>query len=111
MNLTKYYDQVKKIRQDIKEPFVFLTSLATPNGGKEGCVSEAPADLAARMITDGVARLATADEIDSYQTEAEANRLAAKEEQLRNRLRITLVNDADVQLTAEKISTRTRAKA
>jgi hypothetical protein len=111
MNLRKYYDQVHKIRQDIKEPFVLLSSLATPNGGKEGCVSEVPAELAARMIADGVAQFATSEQIEAYHSDADANRLAAQEEQLRNRLRITLVNEGDMQFTTEKSSAKPRGKA
>lgn len=111
MNLRKYYDQVQQIRQDIKEPFVFLSSLATSNGGKAGCVSEVPAELAARMIADGVAQFATAEEIDAYQSEAEALRVTAREEQLRHRVRITLVNEGDLQVAAEKASAKPRGKA
>lgn len=90
---------------------MYLTSLASPNGGKEGCVAEVPVDLAARMIADGVARKSDEDEILGYQREAEALRAAAQEDQLRNRLRITLVNEPDIQLSGEKVAAKTRNRS
>ncbi|MCW5963461.1 MAG: hypothetical protein KIT83_05435 [Bryobacterales bacterium] len=102
MNLRNYYENVKKIREGLSGQYVYLTSLATPNGGKEGCVSEVPVEVAARMIADGVARKSEVDEILGYQLEAESLRAAAQEDQLRNRLRITLVNEPDIQLAGDK---------
>ncbi len=110
MNLRKYYDKVQAIRRDLSGPDVYLTSLATPNGGKEGCVAEVPVDLAARMIVDGIARLAEAEEIAAYLSVAEELRAAAQEEHLRNRLRITLVNDSDVQLASERTSAKSKSR-
>lgn len=101
MNLRTYYEKVHKIREGLKEPYVYLTSLATPNGGKEGVVTEVAAELAARMLADGLAREAEEHEILAHQKECETQREAAREEQLRNRLRITLVSDPEIQLAGE----------
>lgn len=97
MNLRKHYEQIKAIRETISEPFVYVTSLETPNGGKPGCVSQVEADVAARMIVEGQARTATEDEILEYETECQKGRANAREEQLRHRLRITLVNEPEIE--------------
>jgi len=110
MNLNKYYEEVKMIRRGLSEPFVYLTSLATANGGKQGMVAEVATDLAARMIADGTARESSPEEILAYQQENEALRAAAQEEDLRSRLRITLVNDPEFQLLSEKRSLKPKVR-
>ena len=95
MNLRTYYQNVKRIREGLPEPYTFLTSLSTPNGGKEGIVTEAETSLAARMIADLTARPSTDEEIAAYRTECERLRAEAKEEEIRSKLRVTLVSDPD----------------
>jgi hypothetical protein len=58
MNLRAYYQKIRDIEQSLLEPFVILISCETPDGGKEGVLTEVPRLLAARMIVDGRAALA-----------------------------------------------------
>jgi hypothetical protein len=102
MNLRTYYQNVKRIREGLPEPYVFLTSLSTPNGGKEGIVTEVETSLAARMIADLIARIATSEEIAAYQANCDLLRAEAKEDELRSRLRVTLVNEPDIRLETNK---------
>ena len=57
MDLKVYY---QKLRQDRKrsltEPHAVVVSLATPDGGRAGVATEAPRDVAAKMIVEGSAR-------------------------------------------------------
>jgi len=102
MNLRTYYQNVKRIREGLPEPYTFLTSLSTPNGGKEGVVTEVETALAARMIADLTARQATSEEIAGYQAECDILRAEAKEEELRSKLRVTLVNEPGIRLETGK---------
>lgn len=108
MNLRKYYERVSEVRQSLKTSEVYLTSVATANGGKEGRVAEVDADTAARMLVDGIAREATGEEIVAYLQECEAQRIEAEEENLRNRLRITLVNEPEFASDTAKTSAKSR---
>lgn len=108
MNLRMYYQNVKKIREGLPGPYVYLTSLATPNGGKEGMVTEVESGVAARMIADGTARESTPEEVTAHLAECERLLAAAKEDELRSRLRITLVNDSDIRLETAKPERGTR---
>jgi hypothetical protein len=110
MNLRKYYEQVKTIRESIPEEFAYVTSLATANGGKAGVVTQVDRDLAARMIADGVARLSQAEEVKAYEAENEQGRNVAREEQLRNRLRIALVNEPEIEASRQKSETGSKGK-
>lgn len=108
MNLRTYYQTVKRIREGLSEPYTLVTSLSTPNGGKEGVVTEVETSLAARMIADLSARLSTDEEIAAYEAECERRRAGAKEEELRNRLRVTLVSEPDIQLETARPERVTR---
>ena len=108
MNLRKYYEAVKFERQKLNEPFTFVTSLATPNGGVEGCVREVESDVAARMIVDRVARLSEPSEVDAYLAQQQTYRAKAKEEELRQRVRITLVNESEFHLDHDRTQRQPR---
>jgi hypothetical protein len=103
-----YYQNVRQTRERLPEPYVYVTSLKTPNGGREGVVTEVETALAARMIVDGSAREATAEEIAAHLSECERLRAAAQEDELRSRLRVTLVNEPDIRLETGKTDRGTR---
>jgi hypothetical protein len=111
MNLRKYYEEVKQVREKLESEFVYLTTSETPNGGVEGRVFEVAADTAARMLVDRVARLSTEDEVAAYLVEAAKLRHAAQEEQMKSRLRVSLVQEPQFEFyQEEKSSQRTETK-
>jgi hypothetical protein len=77
MDLQAYYKKIRALEENMKDPSVVLVSLETPDGGREGVRTEAPRRIAARMIVEGGARLATAGEAREFQEQkAEAKRQA-----------------------------------
>lgn len=64
MNLKEYFNEIYIQEVSIEDEFVFVISLATPNGGKAGVVSEVSRATAAKMIVDKTARLATPEETE-----------------------------------------------
>ena len=58
MDLRAYYQKIRKVEAEIKDPVVTIVSLETPEGGKAGTKTEVPRGLAARMIVEGRAELA-----------------------------------------------------
>ena len=69
MNLRGYYKRIKDTEAAIEEPFPVIVSLATPDGGKAGQRTEVSRTVAAKMIIDGLARLATSDEVKPVERE------------------------------------------
>ena len=65
-------------------------------------MTEVETALAARMIADLTARQATSEEIAGYQAECDILRAEAKEEELRSKLRVTLVNEPGIRLETGK---------
>ena len=77
MNLKQYYDKIREIEGKIAEAFTLVVSHDTADGGKAGTVTEVPRRLAAKMIVDGIARLAREEEQKAFESvQAEAIRIA-----------------------------------
>jgi hypothetical protein len=68
MDLRNYYQKVKDIGSKIPDTFTVVVSLETGDGGKAGRQTEVSRALAAKMIVDGTARLATPDEKQAFHT-------------------------------------------
>src|SRR5690242_15334289 len=62
MDLKIYYQKVREKRASIAEAFPVVVSQETGDGGKDGVLTEVTPDLAAKMIVDGTAHLASAEE-------------------------------------------------
>jgi len=74
---------------------VVLVSHETPDGGKEGLLTEVPKEVAAKMIADGRARLASDETArEFHEKKAEAKR-AVDTEATTNRMQMTPVPTVD----------------
>jgi len=80
MDLRAYYRKIRETEASLTEEFPVIRSVATEAGGVGGRLVETTRELAARMIVDGSAELAT-------QEEAEQLRSLAAEAQQRERER------------------------
>jgi hypothetical protein len=72
MDLRGYFKRLREVEAAIQVPFPVIVSLATPEGGKAGQRTEVSRALAARMIIEGQARLATVDEVKTVEREKTA---------------------------------------
>ena len=79
MDLRVYYQKIRKIEAEIKEPFIVVVSRETPDGGKAGLKSEVPRPLAAKLIAEETAAPATDEEASDYRAEQEQQRIASIE--------------------------------
>ena len=77
MDLRQYYQKIRMTSASIADPFPVVVSRDTGDGGKAGTFTEVPKALAAKMVVDGSARLATAEEAGAFhQRQAELKRMA-----------------------------------
>jgi len=96
MDLRVYYQRIRDMQQTIGDSFAVVVSRETPDGGKPGVKSEVPRDLAARMIVDGRARLASEEEAREFQEwKAEAKRVADQLEAA-SRIQLTVLTENDL---------------
>ena len=77
MDLKRYYEKIREVEAKIADEFPVVVSREMADGGKEGTHTEVARRLAARMIVEGLARLASATERDAFRAlQAEACLLA-----------------------------------
>jgi len=93
MDLKVYYQKLRQLEGSIAEPDVVVASLATPDGGRAGVLTQVPRALAAKLIVEGGARLATEEENLAYaQQVAEAKR-TAEQSAAASRIQVTVVSE------------------
>ena len=77
MDLRLYYQRIRDKESEITEAFPIVVSNETADGGKPGVLTEVTPGIAAKMVVDGVARLATAQEAKTFRAaQVEAKRVA-----------------------------------
>jgi hypothetical protein len=64
MDTRSYYELIRSQEASIDGEFAWIATLATRNGGVAGRICEVPRRLAAAMIVDHTARIATSLEIE-----------------------------------------------
>ncbi len=93
MELKVYYQKLRQVEASIAEPHVVISSMETPDGGRAGVLTEVPRALAARLIVEAGARLATAEEAIAFREQvAEAKRLA-DQSAAASRIQVTVVSE------------------
>ena len=95
MDVRSYYKKVRDTEETLRRNEVVLVSLATPEGGKEGVRTEAPRSVAARMIAEGRARVATDEEATEFREGLRAARQKYEREEAARRVQIVVMPQAD----------------
>lgn len=93
MDLRQYFRKIREVEATISVPHIFVTSLETADGGKAGVVTEVTRGIAAKMIAEGRAVVATEDEKQRFLADQENERVAADRADVARRLHVTVVSD------------------
>ena len=101
MDLRVYYQKLRETEADIESDPVLIFSLDTPDGGRAGVVAEVARSVAARMIVDRRARLATDDEATAFRAEAERSLALVQQETNARRMQFTVISDAELRRLRE----------
>jgi hypothetical protein len=91
MDLRAFYSKVRETEASLPSPQVVVVSLATPDGGKPGVLTEVPTPIAARMIVEGSARRATDADAASFHEQHETARQAAEHAAQVSKLQVVVV--------------------
>jgi hypothetical protein len=98
MDLRVYYQKLRQIESQIAEAHPVVVSNETPDGGKEGVRTEVARTIAARMVTDGRARLATEEEAAEFRNAVAASRKALEQAASASRVALSVVPEAELQM-------------
>lgn len=91
MDLKSYYQKIRNERSKITDEFPIVVSNETPDGGKGGALTEVTRELAAKLLVDGTARLATGVEATEFRQRQADMRKAADDERAASKVQVTLV--------------------
>jgi hypothetical protein len=91
MDLRIYYQKVREKRAGITDEFPIVVSEETQDGGRQGTLTEVSRELAAKMLVDGTARLATTDEATQFRERQTKLRKAAEEERAASKVQLTVI--------------------
>ena len=95
MDLRIYFQKLRAIESEILDPFVVVSSLDTPDGGRAGRLTEVARVVAAQLVVEAKARLSTEDETREYKERAERARVDAEQAAARSGMQFTLLTEQE----------------
>ena len=104
MDLRAFYQKLRKIEREITDVHVVVVSHETPDGGRPGQLAEVSRTIAARLILEGRARLATNEESAEFRTAAQQGLEEARQREMAGKVQVNVISEAD--LRALKSSVR-----
>ena len=96
MDLTLYYNKIREQERDISEEFPVIVSNETGDGGKAGHLTEVPKEVAARLIVQGVARLAASEQREAFRAAQAAALRSVEEVAAAGRVQFSVMPTADL---------------
>ena len=98
MDLRVFYQKLRKVEQEIADPHVVGVSNETPDGGRAGQKSEVSRNMAARLVVEGKARLASPEESAEFRSVIEQGRQEAEQRALAQKIQVNVVSEADFRM-------------
>ncbi len=100
MDVRQYYRKLRDIEASISEPYLLVVSLETADGGKQGAVSEVSRYVAAKLILEGRAVLASEKEKLTYLEQQATAKKASYKADLARRVQVAIIADSDLEAAA-----------
>ncbi len=95
MDLKAYYRKIRQTEATLDGPHVIVVSQESPDGGRAGVRMEVPRAIAAKMLVEGRARLATTEEASQYREQLAEAKRAADQAAAAQRMQFTVVSDTE----------------
>ena len=96
MDLRVFFTKLRKMEQEISEPHVIVVSHETPDGGRAGQLAEVSRSNAARLILEGHAHLATAEQSAEFRAAARKALEEAEQRMMAEKVQVNVISDADL---------------
>lgn len=96
MDLTAYYQKIRTTEAAITDTYPIVVSLATPDGGKAGVMTEVTRAIAAKMIVNGEASLAPTAAAAAFRTSAVAAKAAADQAAAASKMQFAVLTPAEL---------------
>lgn len=102
MDLRQFYRKIREVEAAIEELYPIVVSLATPDGGIAGVLSEISRIAAARQIVEGKVRLANDDEQLAFLEQCDETRKMAERAAFARRMQVTLLTEDEAEQEADE---------
>jgi hypothetical protein len=102
MDLKTWYKKVRDAESTLTSEHIVIVSLATSEGGKAGVQTEVPRLIAARLIAEGRARVASDEEASDFREKIQAALEARKQEEAASRVQVVMIPAPDFRLDRAK---------
>jgi ribosomal protein L9 len=96
MDLRSFFQKLRRIEQEIAEPHVVVVSHETADGGRRGQLAEVSRGNAARLILEGHAHLATAEQSAEFRVSAQKALEEAQQRMIAEKVQVNVISDADL---------------
>ena len=96
MDLRSYYKKLREVEASITHEHVVVESLETSEGGKAGVKTETPRSVAAKLISEGRARLATKEETKAFRDAMAAAKKLHDQEEAANRVQVMVIPSHEI---------------
>ena len=101
MDLRAYYAKIRETEALLEGDDVVVVSLATSEGGKAGVRTEVPRGIAAKLIAEGRAKVATDDEALEFMEKQQADRERIEAEQAARRMQVMVIPHTELRKPTE----------
>jgi nucleoid-associated protein YgaU len=104
MDLRTYYQKIRAMEATIPTEYTVVISKATDDGGKSGVPVEVSREVAAKMVVEGSAALATAEEAAAFRAKQAAANKAAKEAAAAEKVSVTVVSSDELRKLTDDLA-------
>ena len=102
MDLRAYYAKIREAEAQLIGTEFVVVSMATPEGGKAGVKTETPRFVAARMMAEGCARLATKEEASEFRAAARTAKDRCEQEEAARRVQVVVLPHSELRGQKDK---------
>lgn len=99
MDVRQYYKKLNEIEAGLTDKYPVVVSLETSDGGRAGMISEVSRNIAAKLLVEGRAALASAGEKETYFEQQAIARKIAEKAALARRVQVAIIADPDLKET------------
>jgi hypothetical protein len=96
MDLTAYYQKIRATEAGLSDAYPVVVSVATADGGVPGVMTEVTRGLAAKMIIDGEASLATNAAATKFRAAQAAAKAAADQAAAASKVQFSVLTTAEL---------------
>ena len=96
MDLRVYYRNIREIEETITEEFPIVISRHTGDGGVAGRVTEVSRGVAAKLLADGLASLASPEQAAEFRERAAEAKRVADQAAAASRMQVRVISAADL---------------